>query len=126
VTRENPLERAERITRELRAATAEAAGVLKDLQHTIASARGKIDEYAATELQKVCDAHFDRVQAIADQWHQDMIANFKELNAAAVQRHDTMVSSLTGGFQFTFIDESDPARGNGSPITVYAEPKPIR
>lgn len=55
MTREDPAVRAERITRELRAATSEAAGVLKDLTAAIASARTTVDEYTYRQVAAAMD-----------------------------------------------------------------------
>lgn len=52
MSRETPEARAERILAELRAATAEAAGVLKDLQHTIKGARAQVEEYLHDECER--------------------------------------------------------------------------
>lgn len=49
---ESPEARAERILAELRAATSEAAGVLKDLTAVIKSARAMVDEYLHDECER--------------------------------------------------------------------------
>ncbi|HEX3513854.1 MAG TPA: hypothetical protein VHT26_07635 [Trebonia sp.] len=51
MTKESPEARAERILTELRAATAEAAGVLKDLTKAVKSAHAEVEEYLADEVQ---------------------------------------------------------------------------
>lgn len=48
---ESPEARAARILAELRDATREAAGVLKDLQKVYASARGQVEEYLHAEVE---------------------------------------------------------------------------
>ena len=80
VTRaEDPLARAERITRELREATAEAAGILKDLKVVIKSGRAQIDEYAQGEIARAPNE-------AADQWHGEVRGYLGDL-ADDVRRH---------------------------------------
>lgn len=67
---ESPEARAERILAELRAATSEAAGVLKDLVKAIASARGQVEEYLHAEVE----------QALHE-YQQDMIAGTRRITS---------------------------------------------
>lgn len=52
---ESPEARAERILTELRDATREAAGMLKDLKAAAESARRQVDEYLGDECQRALD-----------------------------------------------------------------------
>lgn len=63
---ESPEARAERILIELRAATSEAAGVLKDLTKVIASARGRVEEYLHDEVER---ALIENTQSMIDTAH---------------------------------------------------------
>ena len=68
---ENSLERAERILRELREATAEAAGVRKDMDSTIRSARATIEIYLHDEVQREINRITAEWQGILDHLHAD-------------------------------------------------------
>lgn len=86
--KETPEARQERILAELRAATAEAAGVLKDLQRTIESARERVDEYAVPQI-----------DALAHQTANEMTADIRQLGErltakmqAAVNAHEAKIA----------------------------------
>lgn len=82
---ETPEARAERLIAELRAATSEAAGVLKDLQHTIKSARSQIDEYlhdeCARALNENNDNLLDEVHRITNEHEAKVIARVVQFAA---------------------------------------------
>lgn len=78
MSRETPEQRAERILAELRAATTEAAGVLKDLQHAIKSARATVEQYTHDEVQKSLDGYTAQWQQAADGFHAEMKADITE------------------------------------------------
>lgn len=83
----DPTERAERITAELREATREAAGVLKDLRTAMREARIQVDGYLATEVQKASDHYMTQWQAGCDQFYEDFRQDVADkINQA---QHDT-------------------------------------
>lgn len=69
---ESPEARAERIIGELRAATADAAGVVKDLERVAKLARAQIDEYLPREVERIVNTYVAQVQGDLDQWQLDM------------------------------------------------------
>lgn len=73
---ETPADRAERILAELREATREAAGVLKDLQRTIASGHAQIEEYArdeiSSQLVRACNRTLDEAVRVCKE-HEDAV-----------------------------------------------------
>lgn len=103
---EDKLDRAERIAGELRAATAEAAGVLKDLTAAIRRARAQVDEYAAHEVERVMKLHLDTCQAAVDQWYKDMVANVNQIN----ERFTVAEGQMTERLARTFTVPLDQAR----------------
>lgn len=66
MSRESPEARAERILAELRETVREAAGVLKDMQHTIGSARARIEEYLHDEVERTL---IENTQSMIDTAH---------------------------------------------------------
>lgn len=78
MSRETPEQRAERILADLRAATAEAAGVTKDLTRVIASARATIEQYLHSEVQSALDGYTRQWQEGADAFHAEMKADITE------------------------------------------------
>lgn len=70
---EDPLARAERITAELRAATAEAAGVLKDLERGMKAARVQVGEYLAGQMADTIAAAHRDMRARASRYLMDML-----------------------------------------------------
>lgn len=89
MTKETTDQRGERIAAELRAATREAAGVLKDMQSTLAKARDLVDRYAATRIEEVMNGYLKQCQAAVDGWNTDMQADVNRLQqkAAEVKQH---------------------------------------
>lgn len=75
---ESPEARSERILAELRDATREAAGVLKDLKAAQAEARKQVDEYARGEVERVLARYTTEWQAGADEFHAEMKADIAE------------------------------------------------
>lgn len=75
---ESPEARAERILAELREATREAAGVLKDLAAAQKSAREQIDDYLHDEVERVLAKYTTTWQEGADQFHAEMKADIAE------------------------------------------------
>lgn len=79
---ESPEARAERILGELRDATREAAGVAKDLERVIKSARERVDEYAIPEIdakvnQTAADIRRDYLE-LAESWQAKLVKVFEE------------------------------------------------
>lgn len=65
------VERAERITQQLREATSEAAGTIKDLERVMKEARAQVDEYTheqiKADLQRFGDRAFAEVRSIGEE-----------------------------------------------------------
>ena len=122
MTREDPLERAQRITRELRAATAEAAGVLKDLRATLRGAHEMVDAYAASEVSAVMNTHLQTCQDNVDQWYRDMTEDHKRVCDQAQEIHAKLLTRLGAGFEMVIDKKYDP--GDGSSITILGTLKP--
>jgi len=97
--RESAEARAERIAAELRAATAEAAGTLKDLVAVIASARKSVDEYAAREIERVMNLHLVKCQESVDQWYRDMVENVNAVRARVDEAEANLSTQLDKTFQ---------------------------
>lgn len=93
---ESPTERAERILAELRAATAEAAGVLKDLAAAQKSAREQIDHYLGDEVQKAHKHYTAQWQAGAEQFIADMRQDVTEhiVNWTAVVQNEVSCTAI--------------------------------
>jgi hypothetical protein len=68
VTRESPDQRAERILAELRAATSEAAGVLKDLRAAQKSAREQVDDYLGKGVQDALNFYKAEVERVGQHY----------------------------------------------------------
>lgn len=74
---EDPLARAERITAELRAATSEAAGMLKDLEHAAKQARAQVDEYLNGQMAGTIAAAHREMRARAQRYLLDMLGRIE-------------------------------------------------
>lgn len=122
MTREDPQARAERITAELRAATAEAAGVLKDLTAVIKSAIDMVDKYAAHEVSRVMNAHLRRAQEISDQWHAKMKADGIEAMAKMNAAHQVLLTELSQGFDLVL--KRDDGQGPEETINLTGTMRP--
>lgn len=109
MSREDPLARAERITAELRVATAEAAGVLKDLHAVIKAARTMADQYAAHEVSRVMNEHLRRCQSLADTWYADMVQDHNTTMDKLTDAQQNLLDRLGKGFELSFVPpDSDP------------------
>lgn len=92
---EDPAARAERITAELRAATAEAAGMLKDLARAVRQAREAVEGYCATEVQRALDENTRHVQSLVDGWNQEAMTHINGVIERAVARADAQIDAAT-------------------------------
>lgn len=92
---ESPLERAERIGAELRAATQEAAGLLKDLRAAMKEARAQVDEYLHTEVQAVLNANTVHVQSLVDAWNEEARGHVEGVIKRAADRADAIIESAS-------------------------------
>ena len=90
---ESPEERAERITAELRAATSEAAGLLKDLKAVQRAARAQVDEYAHDEVSRA-------LNEAAEQWGTELTAYLESMR-------DTVTSHVT---QWTGVVQNEVSK----------------
>jgi hypothetical protein len=97
--RESAEARAERITLELRAATSEAAGAVKDLALVLASARKMVDEYAAREIERVMNLHLVKCQESVDQWYRDMVKNVDAVRARVDEAEANLGAQLDRTFE---------------------------
>lgn len=68
MTRESPEERSERIRDELREATREAAGVLKDLQAAAKEARAQADDYLGKGVQDALNFYKAQVEEVCQHY----------------------------------------------------------
>lgn len=68
MTRETPEERSERILAELREATREAAGVLKDLQAAAKEARAQADDYLGKGVQDALNFYKAQVEEVCQHY----------------------------------------------------------
>lgn len=134
---ESPEARAERITAELRAATAEAAGVLKDLTRVMRGAREQVDDYLHDEVQKACNSYLQQLQDGAGQFIRDHLAHLDEAAAKAARQAQTTITNAQNIKELVdataqkiaertiFIDGEphiaygDPSCGNYTPIGPY-------
>lgn len=96
---ESAEERAQRITAELRTATSQAAGVLRDLERVIKNARHLVDEYAANEVSRVMNHHLAQMQALADQWNRDMFADHARVMKRLDESRERIIAALDMEFQ---------------------------
>jgi hypothetical protein len=126
--RESPEERAERILAELRAATSEAAGVLKDLQAAARTARAQIDEYLPREVERVVNAYIEQVQQQLDAWHAAMIADVQASMDRAAARADRAIDAAVGIEMLAMVVVREVAAHkrfvDGEPVIVYGDPDP--
>jgi len=74
---EDPLARAERITAEMRAATSEAAGVLKDLRAAMKQAREQVDGYLVEQMADTIAAVHREMRARAQRYLLDMLGKIE-------------------------------------------------
>jgi hypothetical protein len=88
---EDPLARAQRITAELRAATTDAAGMLKDLQKATKAAREQVEDYYAVKVKGALDAHTER-------WDRELVERFRvmteDVNRAAMRSRDKAEAAI--------------------------------
>lgn len=126
MTRESPEARAERILAELRAATAEAAGVLKDLDAAAKRARRQVDGYLHDEVQKAHNEYTAQLQAGADKFITDHLAHLdKCAEKVARQAETTIRNAGTIDALVKATAEAIAARTimiNGEPHVVYGNP----
>lgn len=83
--------RAERILAELRAATTEAAGVLKDLERGMKQAREQVDGYYSTRVKTSLDEHTEQWQMWVDQFWSDANADLGRTVGDAVTRANKII-----------------------------------
>lgn len=120
---EGPLARAERITAELRAATAEAAGVLKDLTHAVRQARATVEEYCATEVQRALDENTRHVQSLVDSWNEEARTHINGVIDRSVAKANAQIDAATSIGMLAEAVAEAVARNtrfiNGEPHIVY-------
>lgn len=104
---ESPTERAERVTAELREATREAAGLIKDLQAVMKAGRAQIDEYLPREIERIVNAYVTNVQSDLDQWRKDMNTHVAEImvNWTAVVQNEISRSKIANEMGNAIIAE---------------------
>lgn len=122
MARETSVERAQRLVGELREASAEAAGVLKDLQALIRSARAMADEYAAHQVQDVMNAHLRRCQQLANEWYADFKADGQQRLDSFNTAQQQLLDRLAAGFEMV-IDTTDAPAG-GTAMTMRGKLTP--
>lgn len=87
----DPAERAERLLTELREATAEAAGVVKDLRRAMKEAREQVDGYYSAKVKASLDEHTATWTEEIDQWWSDAKTDVKKITAAAVKKSNEII-----------------------------------
>lgn len=92
---EDPIDRAERVTRELREATREAAGVLKDLQAATRTARTQVDEYYEDKVRTTLDAHTRDWDAQLIERLKNMTRSVNETAAGVRDRAEAAITNAT-------------------------------
>lgn len=118
--REEPTERAERLLAELRTATAEAAGVVKDLRKAMKEAREQIDEYYSAKVKASLDEHTAMWTDEIDQWWSDAKTDVKRITAAAVARSNEIIYAAATIEQLCQAVATEVAAH-----TVYTEEGPV-
>jgi ElaB/YqjD/DUF883 family membrane-anchored ribosome-binding protein len=90
---ESPTERAERILTELRAATSEAAGVLKDLQAAAKDARKQVDEYASANMTRSLNNLLDQLNKGGNKFIADHLAHLDERAERVARQAETTIKN---------------------------------
>lgn len=123
---EDPLTRAERIAAELRAATAEAAGILKDLRSEAKRARSQVDEYLHDQVQAAMNHYAEAVQAGCEQFNRDAHADLQRHMDQAVARAGAAIDAAVGIEQLATAVAREVAAHtvfvDGGPTIVYGPP----
>lgn len=88
---EDPAARAERILGELREATTEAAGVLKDLRAAMKQARDQVDGYYSERVKVDLDRHTQSWQAEIDQWWREAKADLQRIVSNAIAKAEPVI-----------------------------------
>lgn len=96
MSRETPEARAARILAELRAATVEAAGVLKDLQAAARKARGQVDEYLHSEVENTLNGYVRQVEEHGLRVLKLASAEVNRVSQNAVNRATETIEAATG------------------------------
>jgi hypothetical protein len=104
---ETSAERGERIVAELREATAEAAGVLKDLTATLGKARAMIDQYAATQVETVMNGYLKLCQKAVDGWNAEMQADMNRLRTQVNERMQELIARLGDLYDIKIIESHE-------------------
>lgn len=131
---ESPEARAERITAELREATREAAGVMKDLQAVIRSARAEVEEYLHTEVVRALEENTASMMRTVRQVtgdHETHVIERVTQFAALIENNfsrDALVREATGYIEkqvCSWLDAHEAtAVPRGAGITIMACDRP--
>ena len=115
-------ERAERIAAELREATREAAGVLKDLRAAVKTARGEVEQYLHDECQRALNQNtanmLDTVRQITGDHEARVIRRVIEY-AALIENNfsrETLIQEAANRIEkliVPFIEQSQKPRSAG-------------
>lgn len=91
MARPSPEERAQKLLAELREATSEAAGVVKDLHRAMREARAQVDEYLHDRVQADLDAHTASWQSDAQAFVDQARADTQHHAQPAVERAQSAI-----------------------------------
>lgn len=93
MTREAPEERAARILAELRAATAEAAGVLKDLKAAAKAARVQADDYLGQGVNEALLHYKAEVEQVAQHYNTECHKDLTRMAKTYVDRAEIAINN---------------------------------
>lgn len=89
------MDRAERLIAELREATREAAGVVKDLERAMKQAREQVDGYYSTKVKATLDAHTERWDTEVIERLRKMTEQVNETAGKACARAEAAITNAT-------------------------------
>lgn len=115
----DPAERAERLLAELRTATAEAAGVVKDLRRAMKEARELVDGYYSAKVKAALDAHTASWQGDIEQFWRDAKEDLQRIVDYARQKAEPAILAATTLDQLCLAVAKEVAAH-----TVYTEDGP--
>lgn len=90
---ESPEQRAERILTELREATSEAAGVLRDLLRAGRTAREQVDDYLGKGVQDALNHYKTEVETVAQHYAAEARKDVESFSTKAIKRATTSIDN---------------------------------
>ena len=132
MSRESAEQRAERLVAELRAASAEAAGVVKDLRRAMKEARVQVEDYIHDSVQAALDDYVAQLGKDAGEVKQQAATDIETFVQARVKQAQAMVEAAATLEILAGAVAREVARHtqfiDGEPVIVYDAPgkKPTR